>query len=139
MSLGKCFLKIMVKVNTSPLLALSNNKKRNVETRAKGTIVSLLHCVRSFPDKFVMYSVSIESPIESLMVSSTILPHQLVECRIDLTKGAFTILKPNIYLDPHDLVSHSLSRLELEHLTCEGSRELPSLDLLPKILKRLHV
>ena len=50
-------------------------------------------------------SVSIESPIESLKVSPTILIHQVVEYRIhDLTEGTFTLLKPTIYPDPHDLL-----------------------------------
>jgi hypothetical protein len=42
-----------------------------------------------------MYGVSIESPIESPMVSSTPLIHPAVEYRIDLTEGTFTLLKTN--------------------------------------------
>ncbi len=71
-----------------------------------------------------MCSVSIESPIESLKVSPRILTltHQVVEYRIDLTKGTFT-----------------LWRLELVHLNFELSRELPYHDLLLKIFKNTHV
>ena len=41
------------------------------------------------------YSVSIKSSIESLMVSPMILTHQVVEYRINLTEGIFTLLKTN--------------------------------------------
>ncbi len=44
-----------------------------------------------------MNSVSIRSPIESLVVSPTILTHQVVDySRIDLTEGTFTLLKPTM-------------------------------------------
>jgi hypothetical protein len=43
----------------------------------------------SFPSKCVMNSVSIKSPIESLMVSPMILTHQVVEYMINLTEGIF--------------------------------------------------
>ena len=98
--------------------------------------MSFWHRVRSFLDKFVICSVSIESLLESLKVSPTILTHQVVvvvEYRINLTNGTFTLLKPTIYPDSHDLVQHSLLRLELAHSNWEGSRELPSHNLLPKI------
>ena len=58
-----------------------------------------------------MHSVSIESPIESLMVSPTIQSHQVVEYRIDLTEGAFTLLKPTIYPGPHDLVRQQIQAI----------------------------
>ncbi len=62
-----------------------------------------------------MDSASIESPIESLMVSPMIRTHQVVECRINLTKGTFTLLKTNyIYLDPNDLVQHCVSSALLD-------------------------
>jgi hypothetical protein len=79
-----------------------------------------------------MYGVSIESPIESPVVSSTPLTHQVVEYRIDLTEGTYTLLKPTIYPGSNDLVQHSLSRLELVHSNSEGSGELPSHYLLPE-------
>ncbi len=41
----------------------------------------------------------------------------------------------NKYPGPHDLVRHSLSRLELVHSNSEGSRELPSHNLLSEIFK----
>ena len=61
--------------------------------------------------------------------------HQVVEYRIDLTKGTFTLLKPTIYPGSNDLVRHSHSRLELVHSNSEGSGELPSHYLLPEIFK----
>ncbi len=72
-----------------------------------------------------MYGVTIESPIESLMVSSTILN----------SPGSRALLKPTIYPGPHDLVRHSLSTLELVHSNSEGSGELPSHYLLPEMFK----
>ena len=52
-------------------------------------------CSKCISDRFVMHGVSIESLIESPVVSSTPLTHQVVEYRIDLTKGTFTLLKIN--------------------------------------------
>jgi hypothetical protein len=57
-----------------------------------------------------MYGVSIESPIESPVVSSTPLTHQVVEYRIDLTEGTYTLLKPTIYPGSNDLVQHARAR-----------------------------
>jgi hypothetical protein len=51
-----------------------------------------------------MYGVTIESPIESPMVSPTILNYQVVEYKIDLTKGSVTLLKPTMYPGPNELV-----------------------------------
>ncbi len=84
-----------------------------------------------------MYGVTIESPIESPMGSLTSLTHQVVEYRIDLTEGTFTLLKPTIYPGPHDLVRHSLLRLELVHSNSDGSGELPSHYLLPEMTPTL--
>jgi hypothetical protein len=81
-----------------------------------------------------MYGVTIESLIESPMVPQS-LTHQVVEYRINLTKSTFTLIKPTIYPGPHDLVRHSLSRLELVHSNSEGSGELPSHYLPPEIFK----
>jgi hypothetical protein len=67
--------------------------------------------------------------------SPTILTHQVVEYRVNLTKGTLTLLKPTLYPDPHALAQRSLLRLELLHWNCEGLRELPFHDLLRKIFK----
>jgi hypothetical protein len=58
-------------------------------------IVSNDICSKCISDRFVVYGVSIESPIESPVVSSTPLTHQVVEYRINLTEGTFTLLKTN--------------------------------------------
>jgi hypothetical protein len=91
------FQKIMTNVDTSSLLALSNKiVKQHVETcQANLGFVGnqshdvLINCTISFPGKFVMDSASIKSPIESLVVSHTILTHQVVEYRINLTQVFF--------------------------------------------------
>jgi hypothetical protein len=54
-----------------------------------------------------MYGVTIESLIESPMVSPQSLTHQVVKYRIDLTEGTYTLLKPTIYPGSNDLVRHS--------------------------------
>ena len=64
----------------------------------------LLTPCQIFSQKFVICSVSTESLIKSLKVSPMILTHQVVEYKIDLTKGTFPLLKPTIYPDLHDLV-----------------------------------
>ncbi len=70
-----------------------------------------------------------------LPVMVPLLEIKVVEYRINLTEGIFTLLKPTIYPGPHDLIRHSLSRLELVHSNSEGSGELPSHYLLPEIFK----
>ncbi len=66
------------------------------------------------------------------MVSSTILNSPGSRVQDQPYRGTFTLLKrTTIYPGPHDLVRHSLSRLELVHSNSEGSGELPSRYLLP--------
>ena len=72
------------------------------------------HMFKSFPDKFVMYGVTIESPIESPVVSFQPLTHQVVEYRIDLTKGTYTLLTPTIYPGSNDLVRQSPAFLQVD-------------------------
>ncbi len=83
-----------------------------------------------------MYSLSIESPIESLMVSPAIQSSPGSRVRDRPYWGYLYPPKTNyIYPGPHDLVQQSLSRLELVHLNSEGSGELPNHYLLPEIFK----
>jgi hypothetical protein len=49
-----------------------------------------------------------------------LLTHQVVEYRINLTEGTYTLLKPTIYPGSNDLVRHSLSKLELVHRIVRG-------------------
>jgi hypothetical protein len=75
-------------------------------------IFVICHLFESFPDKFVMYGVTIKSSIESPMLSPTILNSSgSIEYRINPTEGTYTLLKPTIYPGSNDLVQQHASAM----------------------------
>ncbi len=95
-------------------------------------ILVIWHLFESFPDKFVMYGVTIESPIESPMVSPTILNSSGSRVQDWPYRGYLYPPKTN-YISRFQWPGTTLP-LETGTSTsnCEGSGELPSHYLLPE-------
>jgi len=71
-----------------------------------------------------MYDVTIESPIESPMVSPAILNSSGIRVQ-DLTESTFTLVKPTIYPGPHDLVRQTTVALGVLGMDARAGGEGP--------------